>query len=217
MLPMNITNEYVSFPRHGARRSGSDHSSLAAARRSGTPIRRGDYPMILKRAGSVLVTSAALTGVLGLSAGSAIAAINGVAATWTVKPGGAITAKAGTTTLKDTNTGSTLTCASSSGKGSVKSGSGLSGTGVTTGTITGIHATLSGPSCSAVVDGTGPTANNGRVTAKYSNGTGKLTTTGAGNLHIYHVSGCAGLIHSGDGSSFHGSYTISPKQIITSP
>jgi len=212
--------------------------------------------MILKRAGSVLVTSAALTGVLGLSAGSAIAAINGVAATWTVKPGGAITAKAGTTTLKDTNTGSTLTCASSSGKGSVKSGSGLSGTGigkisslsfssctgplgltftvhtsdfpwhlnalsfssgVTTGTITGIHATLSGPSCSAVVDGTGPTANNGRVTAKYSNGTGKLTTTGAGNLHIYHVSGCAGLIMSGDGSSFHGSYAISPKQTITSP
>ena len=63
--------------------------------------------MILKRAGSVLVMSAALAGVLGLSAGSAIAATNaGVAATWTVKPGGAITAKAGTTTLTDKNTGS---------------------------------------------------------------------------------------------------------------
>jgi len=67
------------------------------------------------------------------------------------------------------------------------------------------------------VDGTGASANNGRVTAKYSNGTGKLTTTGAGNLHIYNVSGCAGLIHSGDGSSFKGSYVISPKQTITSP
>ena len=213
--------------------------------------------MILKRAGSVLVMSAALAGVLGLSAGSAIAASNaGAAATWTVKPGGAITAKAGKTTLKDTKTNTVLTCASSSGKGSVKKGSGLSGTGigsitalsfsnctgplsltftvhtthfpwhlnaasfssgVTTGTITGIHATLTGPGCSAVVDGTGASANNGKVTAKYSNGTGKLTTTGAGNLHVYKVSGCAGLIHSGDPSSFHGSYLVSPHQTITSP
>jgi hypothetical protein len=212
---------------------------------------------IIKRAGSALVMSAALAAVLALSASSAIAATNtGVAATWTVKPGGAITAKAGVTTLKDTRTGSVLTCQSSSGKGTVKSGKGLSGTGigsisalsfntctgplnltftvktthfpwhlnalsfssgVTTGTITGIHATLSGPSCSAAVDGTGATANNGKVTAKYSNSTGKLTTTGAGNLHIYHVSGCAGLIGNGDGSSFKGSYTISPKQTITSP
>jgi hypothetical protein len=213
--------------------------------------------MILKRAGSVLITSAALAGVLGLGASSALAASNaGVAATWTVKPGGAITAKAGTTTLKDNNTGSTLSCKSSSGKGTVKSGKGLSGTGigsitalsfstctgplgltftvktthfpwhlnavsfssgVTTGTITGIHATLSGPGCSATVDGTGATANNGKVTAKYSNSTGKLSTTGAGNLHVYNVSGCAGLINSGDGTSFKGSYTITPKQTITSP
>ncbi len=212
---------------------------------------------ILKRAGSVLVTGAALAGVLALSASSALAASNtGAAATWTVKPGGTITAAAGVTTLKDTNTGSTLTCQTSSGKGTVKSGSGLSGTGigsitalsfstctgplglvftvktthfpwhlnavsfssgVTTGTITGIHATLTGPSCSATVDGTGATANNGKVTAKYTNSTGKLATTGAGNLHIYNVSGCAGLIHSGDGSSFKGSYTITPKQTITSP
>jgi len=60
---------------------------------------------ILKRASSVLVASAALAGVLGLGVGSAAA----VAATWTVKPGGAITAKAGVTTLKDTKTGSVLT------------------------------------------------------------------------------------------------------------
>ena len=213
---------------------------------------------IFKRAGSALVMSAALAGVLALSASSAIAATThtGVAATWTVKPGGAITAKAGVTTLKDTSTGSVLTCKTSSGKGTAKKGSGLSGTGigsitalsfntctgplnltftvktthfpwhlnaktfsggVTTGTISGIHATLSGPSCSAVVDGTSATANNGMVTAKYSNSTGKLTTTGAGNLHVYNVSGCAGLINSGDGSSFNGSYAISPKQTITSP
>ena len=213
--------------------------------------------MIHKRAGSVLVMGAALAGVLGLSAGSAIAATNAkVAATWTVKPGGAITAKAGKTTLKDKKTGTVLTCASSSGKGTAKKGSGLSGSGiasittlgfsnctgplnltfsvhtthfpwhlnaasfssgVTTGTITGIHATLSGPGCSATVDGTGASANNGKVTAKYSNGTGKLSTTGAGNLHVYNVHGCAGLINSGDASSFVGSYAVSPKQTITSP
>ena len=217
--------------------------------------------MIHKRAGSVLLMGVALAGVLGLNAGSAVAATNvkvnpKVAATWTVKPGGAITAKAGQTTLKDTKSGTVLTCASSSGKGTAKKGSGLSGngiasitalgfssckgplgltfsvhtthfpwhlnaasfsSGVTTGTITGIHATLSGPGCSAVIDGTGASANNGKVTARYSNGTGKLTTTGAGNLHIYKVSGCAGLISSGDGSSFKGSYAISPKQTITSP
>ena len=92
---------------------------------------------ILKRAGSVLVTGAALAGMLALSASSAVAATNaGVAATWTVKPGGAITAKAGKTTLTDTNTGSTLTCTSSSGKGTVKKGSGLSGTGI--GSITSL-------------------------------------------------------------------------------
>jgi hypothetical protein len=213
--------------------------------------------MILKRAGRVLVMSATLAGVLGLSAGSAIAATNArIAATWTVKPGGAITAKAGKTTLTDKSTGSQLSCASSNSKGTVKKGSGLSGagigsittlsfsncigplglsftvtnshfpwklnavsfaSGVTTGTITGIHSKLSGPSCSAAVDGTGATANNGKVTAKYSNGTGKLTTTGAGNLHVYNVSGCAGLIRSGDAVSFKGAYTISPKQTITSP
>lgn len=217
--------------------------------------------MIHKRAGSVLVMGAALAGVLGLSAGSAVAATNAtvnhkVAATWTVKPGGAITAKSGKTTLKDKKTGTVLTCASSSGKGTAKKGSGLSGNGiasittlgfsnctgplslsftvhtthfpwklnaksfsggVTTGTISGIHATLSGPSCSATVDGTGASANNGTVTAKYSNATGKLTTTGAGNLHVYNVHGCAGLIGNGDASSFVGSYAVSPKQTIKSP
>jgi hypothetical protein len=49
--------------------------------------------------------------------------------------------------------------------------------------------------CSATVDGTGASANNGTVTAKYSNGTGKLSTSGVGNLHIYNVHGCAGLVN----------------------
>jgi hypothetical protein len=213
---------------------------------------------IFKRAGSVLLTTAALAAGVGLAASPAFAGTgSAVAATWTVKPGGAITAKAGTTKLHDVNTNQNLQCTSSSGKGSVKSGSGLSGTGigsitaltfsnctgplgltftvktsafpwhlnavsfssgVTTGTITHIHATLTGPGCSATVDGTSATANNGMVKAKYSNGTGKLTTlTSGGNLHVYNVSGCAGLINSGDATTFSGSYAISPKQTITSP
>jgi hypothetical protein len=206
---------------------------------------------ILKRTGGALFVGAATAAMIGLSAGPAFAA------TWTVKPGGSITGKAGKTTLKDTKTGQSLSCASSTAKGTVKSGSGLSGTGigsissisfstctgplgltftvtpghlpwklnavsfasgVTHGTITGIHAKLSGTGCSATVDGTGATANNGKVSATYTNSTGvlKVLTTG-GNLHVYNVSGCAGLINSGDPTTFSGSYTISPKQTITSP
>lgn len=207
---------------------------------------------ILKRTSTFLLLGGAAAAVIGLSAGPALAAT-----TWTVSPGGSITATGGKTTLKDTGTGTTLNCTSSSGKGSVKSGSGLSGTGigsitsltfssctgplgltftvtssafpwslnatsfssgVTSGTISGVHAKLSGPSCSATVDGTSATADNGTVDVTYTNSTGvlKVLTTG-GNLHIYGVSGCAGLIKSGDASTFSGSYTVSPKQTITSP
>jgi hypothetical protein len=90
-------------------------------------------------------------------------------------------------------------------------------TGVTTGSITGIDATLSGPSCSADGDGTGAGLHNGMVLFQYTNSTGKLKvlTTG-GNLHIYKVVGCAGLIASGDTLTFSGTYTASPKQTITS-
>ena len=204
---------------------------------------------ILKRTGTILVMGAATAAVIGLTSAPAFSAT-----TFTVKPGGAITAKAGKTTLKDKNTGSTLSCASSSGKGSVKSGSGLSGTGigsisalsfstctgplgltftvkttgfpwklnaktfsggVTKGTITGIKATLTGPSCSATVAGA-TASSTGTVNVSYSNSTGKLTTSG-GNLHVFNVNGCAGLINSGDATAFTGSYAISPKQTITSP
>ena len=208
---------------------------------------------ILKRTGSVLFVGAAIAGVIGLSAAPA------VAATWTVKPGGSVAATAGKTTLTDTRSGVALSCTSSKGAATLKSGSGLSGTGigsitsltfnsctgplglmftvttshfpwslnavsfnstsgVTTGTITGIHATLTGPSCSAVVDGTGATADNGMVSGTYTNSTGALKplTTG-GNLHIYNVSGCAGLIRTGDSTTFSATYAVSPKQTITSP
>jgi hypothetical protein len=91
-------------------------------------------------------------------------------------------------------------------------------TGVTTGTITGIHATLTGNPCSAVVDGTGVAKNNGMVKVTYSNKTHKLTVlpTG-GNLHIYKVVNCLGLINNGDPSVYTAVYTVAPAQIITSP
>ncbi|HEV2373877.1 MAG TPA: hypothetical protein VGS19_17100 [Streptosporangiaceae bacterium] len=90
-------------------------------------------------------------------------------------------------------------------------------TGVTTGSITGIHATLSGASCSAVVDGaTSATSNNGKVKATYTNSTHQLKVSG-GNLHLYNVSGCFGLINSGDATTFTGTYTLTVPQTITSP
>ena len=208
-----------------------------------------------KRTGSGLIAGAAAALLIGVSAVSAVAA----APTWTVKPGGTASAKAGKTTLKDTKTGTVLTCASSSAKITIKKGRHLSGTGIgsittisfskctgplgitftvksshlpwklnavsytkstgtTTGTITGVHSTLSGPGCSAAVDGTGAAKDNGMVKVTYSNKTHKLTvlTTG-GNLHIYNVKGCFGLINNGDGSSFTAVNAVSPVQTITSP
>jgi hypothetical protein len=58
-----------------------------------------------------------------MSAGVALA----VAITFSISPGGAITAKAGVTKLKDVNTGQVLQCQSSSSKGTLKSGHGISG------------------------------------------------------------------------------------------
>lgn len=73
-------------------------------------------------------------------------------------------------------------------------------TGVTTGVITGIHITLStaASACTGTIDGTGPDANNGMVHFSFFNTGGELHFNASSNLHAYNVSGCAGLIHSGD-------------------
>jgi len=76
--------------------------------------------------GSILLTGAATALVIGVSVGAAVA----VNATWTVKPGGTVTATAGTTTLTDTTTHNTLKCTSSKATTTLKKGSGLSGTGI---------------------------------------------------------------------------------------
>jgi hypothetical protein len=203
----------------------------------------------------IMITGAATAVAIGASAGVALAA----AITFSIHPGGNITASAGTTKLTDKNTGSVLTCATSKSTGTLKSGSGIGGanlgsiktltfsncvgplgltftvtnshfpwklsgasynatSGKTTGHIAGIHSVLSGPSCSATVDGTGATADNGKVKVTYTNSTHKLKVlAGGGNLHVYNVSGCAGLINSGDATTFVGTYKVSPAQTITSP
>jgi len=72
-----------------------------------------------------LVVAAVLA--LGPGAASSAAA---AASTWTVRPGGTVTAMAGKTVLTDAKTGMALTCASSDLSGMLKKGSGLPGTGI---------------------------------------------------------------------------------------
>jgi hypothetical protein len=83
----------------------------------------------------MLVRSVALTAVAVLAVGPGAASPAATtASTWTVRPGGAVTATAGKTVLTDTKTGASLTCASSDMSGTLRAGSGLAGTGI--GTIT---------------------------------------------------------------------------------
>jgi hypothetical protein len=65
--------------------------------------------------------------VMGAGAGSSAAV---TANTWTVRPGGAVAAKAGKTTLTDTTLHSTLTCTSATMTGALKVGGGLAGAGL---------------------------------------------------------------------------------------
>lgn len=88
-------------------------------------------------------------------------------------------------------------------------------------TITKIHGTfsVSAIGCSATIDGTGATAHNGKVKAKFANKTDKLKVLASGgNLHLYNVSsGCGGAVSNNDAVNFTGAYKLSPAQHITSP
>ncbi|ROO86781.1 hypothetical protein EDD29_4361 [Actinocorallia herbida] len=200
-----------------------------------------------KSSSAMLVAAAAAAGVVCVGAPA-------FAATWTVTPGGAVTATAGTTTLKDVTSGATLTCTSSTTDATVQSGTGLSGTaiatitnvnftsckgplgikfnvvnngvsyqlnavsyasGVTTGTLDNVTATMSGLLCSASVGGTTATT-PGSVNGTYTNSTGVLAVSG-GNLHVWNVSGCFGLLHNGDAVTYTANYTLAPTLTITSP
>jgi hypothetical protein len=90
--------------------------------------------------------------------------------------------------------------------------------GVARGTISHLHIVISG-CASAVIDGTGASADDGRVTVRYTDSTGRLTVlTTSSNLHFYDVTNsCLGSINDGDTASLSVTYTVSPKQAITSP
>ena len=69
-----------------------------------------------------------------------------------------------------------------------------------------------------MIKATSGTAPDGVVPVSYASKTGilKILPTG-GNLHRYHVHNCAGIIRNGDAATLSASYTISPRQAITSP
>ena len=71
------------------------------------------------------------------------------------------------------------------------------------GAIVHIDATLGAPTgdpaCTATMDGTGAGARDGMVRFQYLNNYGELVTyKNQSNLHAYNVSGCNGLVNSGD-------------------
>jgi len=208
--------------------------------------------MTFARPARTLLTGVAACLAIGLAPGPALAA-----ATWTIKPGGAITLGLVRATIKDTTTADQITCGSGNLTGTLKSGSGLTGTSA--GSITGaavspcfgpgplnwtitlldlpwhinlrsydgstglVHGTIShmeirakGSACRFVVDGTRGGASDGRVSFTYSDGTHQVKTSG-GNLHIFTVTGCAGVFANGDPVSLTASFTLDPAQSMTSP
>jgi hypothetical protein len=242
----------VANAAHGvlrAWRGGREHISNRSWA-AGKSVGKGGPMAIVNRTGRILVVSAVTAAVIGLTAGPALAA------TWTVSPGGAVTAVSGTTTLIDTQTLMGVSCGPSTAKGSVAKGTGLSGAGigkitsltfthcrdntvtltasafpwhlnavsynsgtmVTTGTITGIHITLTSGTCNAVFDGTAPGAHNGMVNVTYRNSTGQLHVLKPGGLHVYSVTpnGCDGFFN-GNFVTLGATFTVTPKQAITSP
>ncbi|HEY2576516.1 MAG TPA: hypothetical protein VGI74_09430 [Streptosporangiaceae bacterium] len=207
---------------------------------------------MLKRIGAI-ITAGGAAAALTVALGTAPSFATTTRATWTITPGGAVTGTASNPTLKDTKSGTVLTCKTSTTSATLKKGKGQSNplgsitkiafqtctgplglvftvtikalpyklngnsfsSGVTKGTITGIMASISGSGCSANIAGTTATA-KGQVNGTYTNSTGVLKASG-GNLHIFGVNGCFGLIANGDPSTFTASYKITPKQTITSP
>jgi hypothetical protein len=91
-------------------------------------------------------------------------------------------------------------------------------TGVAAGSLSHVRIKMLMPDCDAVIDGSSGSASDGIVKVGYTNSTGVLQarTTG-GNLHFYNVQGCAGLIRTGDSATITARFSVSPKQVITSP
>jgi hypothetical protein len=83
-------------------------------------------------------------------------------------------------------------------------------TGVTTGTIDGIVANISGPGCAATVEGS--------VNGTFDNAADVLTVNPDQTLNVTTVDpvdNCLDLIHVGATAAFDGAYAVSPGQEIT--
>ena len=77
---------------------------------------------------------------------------------------------------------------------------------------------MSGPGCSAVVDGTSGSADNGKTGMKYTNSSAQIGLTKAGgNLHVRDVSGCLGLLDNGEAVTASGTLKVTPAQTVSSP
>jgi hypothetical protein len=100
-----------------------------------------------RRAGlvpAVLATAVIAAGLAASPAFTGLAHATTKTLTWTVTPGGNFTGKSGPVLLEDTTTGSTVKCSISTQAGTLKSGSGLSGTGI--GLLTSVtYAQCAGP------------------------------------------------------------------------
>jgi hypothetical protein len=92
-------------------------------------------------------------------------------------------------------------------------------TGVARGTISHVKigVVIVFAQCTAVIKGTSGTAPDGVVAVSYASKTGTLKILKGGNLHWYHVNHCAGIVNNGDAATLSASYTVSPRQVITSP
>lgn len=203
-----------------------------------------------------LVTATAVAAAIGFASSPATAA-GGWTISGSTNAGGAFSAVATKPVLKDINTGTTLTCASSTATGTAVNGTYASGTnivpintvtfasctgpagisfsvsslglpwhlnavsysgGVTTGTLTGVRAKLTGL-CNATFADPSGVANGATLSANYNNATHTLTVTPTAALKAYSVSGiCVGLINNNDLASFSAAYVVTPNTLkITSP
>jgi hypothetical protein len=196
---------------------------------------------ILRRMGAATVTGPAVLVMIGLVAGPS------VSATWSVKPGGAFTAKSAKVVFTDKDV--SVTCTSSAAIGTFKSGGGLpaqdiggispafSGctgpVGAVTVTSTDLPwqinalsydlntdtATLQIAGLSADVSMTDCSFSvSGNVEGQYPNQTGKFKLQDHGDtLVISDVSGCLGVVSNGDSVKASATYKFKPIQTIGSP
>jgi hypothetical protein len=156
---------------------------------------------ILNRLGKALIATAATASVIGLAAAPAFAR----ATTWTVTPGGSVTAKAGKTTINDTTAGQSLTCTSSTAKGTLKSGSGLPGAGIGTfASLSFSGCTIAGFSLSATLTGTMPL---NAVKFHPASNTASMTITGIhGTINVSSLS-CGATVDGTSATAHNGTVT----------